>query len=94
MNKIIEFNKVVKGKNRQNELSLKFDAAATNINKYEIVIYDTQDIDNSKFDGLKEDNTIIPTYLANYDPEFWKGHTIIEPNKAIKAFTATEEITE
>ena len=92
--KIIEFNKVVKGKNRQNELSLKFDAAATNINKYEIVIYDTQDIDNSKFDGLKEDNTITPTYLANYDPEFWKGHTIIEPNKAIKAFTATEEITE
>lgn len=92
--KIIEFNKVVKGKNRQNELSLKFDAAATNINKYEIVVYDTQDISQSTFETLKEDNTITPTYLANYDPEFWKGYTIIEPNKAIKAFTATEEITE
>lgn len=92
--KIIEFNKVVKGKNRQNELSLKFDFAATNINKYEVVVYDTEKLENSAFDSFTENNNITPTYLARYDPEFWKGYNIIEPNKAIKAFTAKDEITE
>ena len=92
--KIIELNKVVKGKNRQNELSLKFDFAATNINRYEIVVYDTEKLEGSTYDALTENNTITPTYLAKYDPEFWKGYNIIEPNKAIKAFTAKEEIGE
>jgi hypothetical protein len=92
--KIIEFNKVVKGKNRQNELSLEFDFAVTNVTKYEIVVYDTQEINNSYFETIKEDNTITPTYLSRYDSEFWKGYNIIEPNIAIRTFTATEEKTE
>lgn len=92
--KIIEFNKVVKGKNRQNELSLEFDFAVTNVTKHEIVVYDTEEIEYAAFDALKEDNKITPTYLARYNPEFWKGYTIIEPNTAIKQFTATEEKTE
>lgn len=92
--KIIEFNKVVKGKNRQNELSLDFDAAMTNVNKYEIVVYDTQEISNADFEALKIENEITPTYLARYDPEFWKGYNIMEPNAAIKTFTATTEIAE
>lgn len=89
--KIIEYNKVVKGKNRQNELSLDFDFAATNINSYEIVIYDTEEISSSTFEGKNFDNKITPTYLTRYDPEFWKGYNIIEPNQAIKTYTAKEE---
>jgi len=92
--KIIEFNKIVKGKNKQNELSLDFDAAVTNVNKYEIVVFDTQEINNGTFEAIQENNKITPTYLARYDPEFWKGYTIMEPNTAIKTFTATEEKTE
>jgi hypothetical protein len=58
------------------------------------VVYDTQEINNSYFEAIKEDNTITPTYLARYDSEFWKGYNIIEPNIAIRTFTATEEKTE
>ncbi|ADV49082.1 hypothetical protein Celal_1781 [Cellulophaga algicola DSM 14237] len=89
--KIIEYNKVVKGKNRQNELSLDFDFAATNINTYEIVIYDTEEISNSTFEDKSFDNKITPTFLTRYDAEFWKGYNIIEPNQAIKTYTAKEE---
>ena len=88
--KIIEYNKVVKGKNKQNELSLMFDFASNGIKKYEIVVYDTQEINHASFEKVKEANTISPTYLTRYDPEFWKGYTIIEPNTAIKTFTASE----
>ncbi len=30
--------------------------------------------------------------MPNYNPEFWKGYTIIEPNKAIREFASEEEI--
>ncbi len=88
--KIIEKNKIVKGKNKQNELYVKLDMAMTSINKYEIVVFDTEKITKTQFDNYKENNKIIPTHLNKYDPEFWKGYSIIEPNQAIKEFTAQE----
>jgi len=88
--KIIEKNKIVKGKNRQNELSVKLDMAIKNVNKYEVVIFNSKEISNLEYTEFKEKNTISPTYMANYDSEFWKGYTIIEPNQAIKEFTSEE----
>ncbi|PCI00644.1 MAG: hypothetical protein COB81_08495 [Flavobacteriaceae bacterium] len=85
--KIIEKNKHVKGRRKQNELSLKIDLAITNINKAEIVIFDSEDISTTGFDAFKEKNELLPTYLPAYDPDFWKDYTIIAPNEAIKAFT-------
>ena len=29
--------------------------------------------------------------MPRYDAEFWKGYTIMEPNQAIRGFTAEEE---
>ncbi|PCI34177.1 MAG: hypothetical protein COB60_06470 [Flavobacteriaceae bacterium] len=86
--KIIEKNKHVKGRRKQNELSMKIDMAITNINKSEIVIFDSEAISVTNFDAFKEKNELLPTYLPAYDPSFWKDHTIIAPNEAIKAFTA------
>ena len=40
------------------------------------------------FKKLKENNQILPTYLPVYDPTFWEGYNIIEPNKAVKNFSA------
>ncbi|MBU2997696.1 carboxypeptidase-like regulatory domain-containing protein [Cellulophaga baltica] len=88
--KIIEKNKVVKGKNKQNELSLKMDLGFTGTNKYEIVVFDTEKSSQNTFDSFTENNTILPTYMPSYDPEFWKGYNIIEPNTAIKTFTSKE----
>jgi len=85
--KIIEKNKHVKGRRKQNELSLKLDFSITNLNKSELVIFDSEDITATSFDAFKEKNELLPTYLPAYDADFWKGHTIMAPNDAIKAFT-------
>ncbi|WP_244543114.1 carboxypeptidase-like regulatory domain-containing protein [Cellulophaga fucicola] len=88
--KIIEKNKVVKGRNKQNELYVKLDMAITSVTKYEIVVFDAENISKSIYDNFKEDKVIKPEYLRKYDPEFWKGYNIIEPNQAIREFTAEE----
>ncbi|MBQ4801309.1 carboxypeptidase-like regulatory domain-containing protein [Aquimarina sp. MMG015] len=88
--KIIEKNKFVKGKRKQNELSLGLDIGAGEISKYEVVVFDSQPITESEYESSKENKSIKPQYLSKYDPEFWKGYNIIEPNTAIKQFTAIE----
>ena len=89
--KIIEKNKIVKGRNKQNELSLKMDLGVTSTNKYEIVVFDTENTSTTVFDAFTENNSILPTYMPRYNPEFWKGYNIIEPNAAIREFTSVEE---
>ncbi|MEZ4969895.1 MAG: carboxypeptidase-like regulatory domain-containing protein [Flavobacteriaceae bacterium] len=86
--KIIELNKKVKGRNKQNELYLKLDMASNGVNKHELILFDTEVITEEELHSIKENNTILPTYMPNYDPEFWKGYNILEPNQAIKDFTA------
>ncbi len=86
--KIIEKNKHVKGRRKQNELSVKLDMAITNTNKYQIIVFDVENIAATDFDALPENNKILPTYMSQYNPEFWKGYNIIEPNTAIREFTA------
>lgn len=88
--KIIEKNRVVKGRNKQNELNGKIDFVLTDIEKNELIVFDSESITKNKFETYKEDNTILPTYMPQYDPEFWKGYTIMEPNTAIKEFTSSE----
>ncbi|MDY8137135.1 carboxypeptidase-like regulatory domain-containing protein [Aquimarina sp. 2201CG5-10] len=89
--KVIEKNKFVKGRRKQNELSLGLDIINTNLSKFEIVVFDSQKLTESEYNNSTEDKTIKPQYLSKYDPEFWKGYNIIEPNTAIKRFTVLEE---
>ncbi|WP_299433865.1 carboxypeptidase-like regulatory domain-containing protein [uncultured Aquimarina sp.] len=88
--KIIEKNKFVKGRRKQNELSLGLDIGAGETSKYEVVVFDSQPITEGEYESSKENKSIKPQYLSKYDPEFWKGYNIIEPNTAIKQFTAIE----
>lgn len=92
--KIIEKNKNVKGRRKQNELSLDMDLAISSTNKFEIVVFDTQNSSRTQFEGISENNGILPTYMPKYDPDFWKGYAIIEPNKAIREFTSKEDISD
>ncbi|GAA4110399.1 hypothetical protein GCM10022393_07430 [Aquimarina addita] len=89
--KVIEKNKNIKGKRKQNELSLELDIFNTNRNKYEVIVFDTQSISEKGYTSAKENKNIEAAYLSRYDPNFWKGYTIIEPNAAIKEFTIEEE---
>jgi len=43
-------------------------------------------MDKAVFEAFKEKSTVLPINLTEYDPTFWQGYTIIEPNQALKAF--------
>ena len=83
---VIEKNKNVKGRRKQNELRLNIDFRMTNTNKWELVVFDNTLIDRSQFDAFTEDKTIEATYMSSYDPSFWDGYNIMEPNQAIREF--------
>ncbi len=88
--KVIEKNKHVKGRRKQNELSLQLDVETTNVVKYELVVFDSEYISQERYEAAPENKNVKATYLSKYDPGFWQGHTIIEPNAAIQAFEVVE----
>ena len=57
------------------------------MNKWELVVFENTLIDQNQFDAYKEDKSIKATYMPAYNPEFWKGYTIMEPNQAIREFS-------
>ena len=85
--KVIEKNKHVKGRRKQNELSLNIDMVNLNTEKFELVVYESDLISAQDFSSVKENEDIKATYLSRYDPEFWNGYNIMEPNQAIREFT-------
>ncbi|CDF80702.1 conserved hypothetical protein [Formosa agariphila KMM 3901] len=88
--KIIEKNKHVSGRRKQNELSADINFIVTNRYKREMVVFENETITETDFKTFKEQADVKPIYLPAYDPEFWKGYNIIEPNQAIKAFKSIE----
>ncbi|MHA7942939.1 carboxypeptidase-like regulatory domain-containing protein [Formosa sp. 3Alg 14/1] len=88
--KIIEKNKHVRGRRKQNELSADINFIVTNRYKREMVVFENEVLTASDFNTFKEKAKVEPIYLPTYDPEFWKGYNIIEPNKAIKDFKSME----
>ncbi len=88
--KIVEKNKNVKGRRKQNEVAGDIHFIVRNLEKKELIIFETTTISESEFTAFAEQPKVTPTYLSQYDPEFWKGYNIIEPNKAIKDFKIIE----
>ena len=89
--KVIEKNKYVKGRRKQNELSMELDISNFNREKYEVVVFQNDLISKEEFNGAVENEYIKATYLSRYDPEFWKGYDIMEPNEAIRTFSASSD---
>jgi len=83
---ITEKNKIVKGKNKQNELKMDLKIKTQQNQKYQLVVFETLPMDKAVFEAFKEKPTVLPINLTEYDPTFWQGYTIIEPNQALKAF--------
>lgn len=88
--KVIEKNKNVKGRRKQNELSLGIDIVNLNTEKYEFVAFDSNIIPEVNYDSANENHEVKATYMTQYDPAFWKGYTIMEPNQAIRDFKVLE----
>lgn len=88
--KIIEKNKNTKGRRKQNEISTDLHFIMSNVTKKELVVFENDTIDENSFNSFAEKAHVKPTYLPAYDPEFWKGYNVIEPNQAIKDFKSIE----
>ena len=88
--KVIEKNKHVKGRRKQNELSLKLDIEMMQHNKFELVVFDSENISDTSYESAPENKNVKATYLSKYDASFWQGYNIMEPNTAIQAFKVVE----
>jgi len=53
-----------------------------------LVIFNSEKVSPQSFENLQENKLFKPAKRDTYDPRFWEGYTIMEPNKAIKAFSA------
>lgn len=87
---IIEKNKKTKGRRKQNEVGLKIEAKINNFERFEYLVYETNEITKTEFENVTENTAFEPTHLPKYDASFWADETIIEPNKAIQSFSIQE----
>ncbi len=87
---IIEKNKLVKGRNKQNQLKMDLNVKNRQYQKLQLVVFETVPISKEDFEAYKEIPSVIPVNLTEYDPKFWEDYLIIEANKAIKAFKVIE----
>ena len=83
---ITEKNKIVKGRNKQNQLKMDLNVVNRNNQRYQLVIFETIPLDIHVFEDFQEKAKILPVNRITYDPNFWEGYMIIEPNAAIKEY--------
>ena len=83
---ITEKNKIVKGRNKQNQLKMDLNVVNRNNQRYQLVIFETIPLDIHVFEDFQEKAKILPVNRITYDPDFWEGYMIIEPNASIKEF--------
>lgn len=87
---VVEKNNHVRGRRKQNELDMEIRINAGQLNKYQLVVYENEDLQQQEFDNIKEAASFEYETFKVYNPDFWNGYNIIEPNAAIKAFTTLD----
>ena len=69
--KIIEKNKVVKGRNKQNQISAKLNFSTRSIYNKELQVFKIRKIDSKQYEEINEDNQVLPEYLKEFKTNFW-----------------------
>ncbi len=82
--KIIEKNKIVKGRNTQNKVSLQFVFSLQNSFTKEVVFNETKPISKADFETVQLNSEFKIGRFNSYKKDFWKGYNIIIPEKAIQ----------
>ena len=70
--KIIEKNKFVKGRKKQNQISAKLDFTSYSIYNTELQVFRVRSIDKVQFDEIDEKNQVLPIYLKEFKKDFWE----------------------
>ncbi len=89
--KLIEKNKFVAGRRKQNELDLDIKIHSGHLRKYQMLVYENRALTSKDFEVIKPTTDFEYKTFKTYNAGFWDGYDIIEPNAAIKAFTAMEQ---
>ena len=71
--KIIEKNKFVKGRKKQNQISAKLDFASSSIYNTELQVFRVRSIEETQFEEIDEKNQVLPIYLEEFKKDFWEG---------------------
>ncbi|NJX17649.1 carboxypeptidase-like regulatory domain-containing protein, partial [Tamlana crocina] len=78
------------GRRKQNELDLDLRLNVSQVNKLQLVVYETEAMPAGNLNNIAiKDDFDYQTFKV-YNPEFWSGYNIIEPNTAIRNFVALE----
>ena len=64
--KLIEKNKNVKGRRKQNEISFKMDIVSDIKSTIELQVFESKKISKDKFENLKNKNDVMPEYLDEF----------------------------
>ena len=87
---ILEKNKKVAGRRKQNELDMDILFKNSSIDIYQLIILNTQINTGVAFAKAEEEQNFDYQKFKKYNPDFWKDYTIIEPDQAIKSFSLSE----
>jgi len=69
--KLIEKNKNVKGRRKQNEISFRMDIVSDEKSTTELQVFESKKISKEKFENLKNKNEVMPEYLEEFTTNFW-----------------------
>ena len=84
--KIVEKNKYVRGRRKQNELLARINFNLDQSSKTTLIIFDDIPINEEEYSKIEEQKRFKQDKLHSYDPKYWKDYSVIEPNQAIKSF--------
>lgn len=85
--KVIEKNKIVKGRNKQNVVSFDMNIQIHNKTSKEIVLNQVNESNRAVFESLELETVVKTTRLNAYDISFWNGYNVLTPENAIKELT-------
>ncbi len=88
---IIEKNKFVAGRRKQNELDMEIKINSGQTTKHQLVVYESAILNENEFKDQKTSEPFEYQTFKLYNPDYWNGYNIIEPNAAIRSFTAAGE---
>ena len=70
--KLIEKNKNVKGRRKQNQISFRMDIISDEKTITELQVFDSKKISKEEFENLKNKNQVLPEYSEEFISNFWE----------------------
>ena len=70
--KFIEKNKFVKGRKKQNQISMRLDLSLITNSNYEVRVFESKKLSQEEFDQIEEKNEVLPKYYKEFKTNFWE----------------------